>query len=255
MSNIQQRRDGAVLTLVFDRPKRKNALTRAMYTALAEALNAAADDAAVRVVVFEGAGGVFTAGNDLMDFAESPPTDLDTPVFQFLNALARFPKPLLAAVEGFAIGLGTTMLLHCDLVYAADDAVFQLPFTQLALVPEAGSSLLMPAMIGHRRAAELLFFGDKFDALTAQEAGLVNQAMSADALKGFVAERAARLASLAPEALRRTKALMKGHTTEALESVMMAEGRVFLDRLSSPEFAEATQAFFQKRAPDFSKFC
>jgi enoyl-CoA hydratase/carnithine racemase len=254
MCEVLQRREGAVLTLVFNRPKRKNALTTAMYSVLAEALDAAAADATIKVVVLTGAGGIFTAGNDLGDFMKSPPADLDTPVFDFLRAIAKFPKPLIAAVEGPAVGIGTTMLLHCDLVYAADDAVFQMPFTQLALVPEGGSSLMLPTMIGHRRAAELLFFGDRFDVATAREAGIVNQGLPASELAAFVAGRAARLAALAPAALRETKALMKSPVSPHLEAAMRAEGTMFIERLQSPELAEAIEAFFQKRKPDFSQF-
>lgn len=249
MSLVLSSLEGGVRTLTFNRPERKNALTQVMYEQLADALGQAAEDAETRVVVVRGAGGTFTAGNDLNDFMQRPPRNTDTPVFRFLQALARFPKPLIAAVDGAAVGVGTTMLLHCDLVYCAEDAVFSLPFLKLALVPEAGSSYLLPQMIGHRRAAELLLFGDKFDALTAQEAGIVNTAMPADALHAHVAERAATLAALPPEAVRETKRLMKAPFQAELERVMLAEGQVFIDRLKSPELAAAITAFFQRKAP------
>ncbi len=252
--SIEQRRDGRVLTLVFSRPERKNALTLDMYDTLAALLRGAASDREIRVVVLTGAGDVFTSGNDLSDFMKRPPTSTDTPVFRFLEAVARFPKPLLAAVNGAAIGVGTTVLLHCDLAYAAEGAVFQMPFTQLALVPEAGSSYLLPRTLGHRRAAELLLLGGKFDALTAQEAGLINHTLPADELMGFVAEQAATLAALPPAAVETSKRLMKAPFADTLDAVMRSEGAAFMERLASAEAAEAMGAFFEKRAPDFSKF-
>ncbi|MCA9544597.1 MAG: enoyl-CoA hydratase [Myxococcales bacterium] len=251
---IRQQRQDRILTLTFDRPERKNALTLVMYDALADALNAAAEDGEVRVVVLTGAGAAFTAGNDLKDFMQRPPTDTDTPVFRFLKALATFPKPLLAAVNGAAIGVGTTLLLHCDLAYAAEGAVFQMPFTQLALVPEAGSSYLLPRALGHRKAAELLLLGEKFGADVAERAGLINGAVPAESLMDAVMAKARTLAGLAPQSVQASKRLMKAPFADTLAQVMLTEGRVFIDRLQSPELAEAIGAFFQKRAPDFSKF-
>ena len=171
-----------ILTLTFNRPNRKNALTLAMYTTLAEELSQAKEKSEVRAVVITGHGDAFTSGNDLKDFMQNPPQSLDTPVFAFLKEMLEFPKPILAAVNGAAIGIGTTMLLHCDFVYAHNEVVFQMPFIRLGLVPEAGSSYLLPLMAGHRKASELLLLGEKFDAQTAQEVGIINQVSSRDEL-------------------------------------------------------------------------
>lgn len=248
MSVILSELEGGVRTLTFNRPERKNALTLDMYEKLAAELGTAAEDPEVRVVVLRGAGGNFTSGNDLQDFMVRPPKGQDSAVFRFLMALVRFPKPLIGAVEGVAVGVGTTMLLHCDLVYAAEDAVFSMPFLKLALVPEGGSSLILPLMIGQRRAAELLLFGDKFDALTAQEAGIVNSAMPADQLYDHVAERAGTLAAMPPVAVRESKRLLKAPIQDQLEAVMADEGRVFIERLQSPELAAAITAFFKSKS-------
>ncbi len=246
--------EGRTLTVTLNRPERKNALTLAMYDALTAALNAAAEDPTVRVVVLRGAGGCFTSGNDLQDFMRSPPKSHDTPVFHFLAALLDFPKPLIAAVEGPAVGIGTTLLLHCDLVFAAEGAAFQLPFGRLGLVPEGGSSYLLPLMVGHRRAAELLLLGDRFGAEDAARLGVVNAVWPAEGFGERVAERAAAVAALPPEATRLSKQLIKAPFRDELARVMLKEGEVFIGRLGSPENAEAFMAFAQKRAPDFSRF-
>ena len=243
--------DGHVLTLTMSRPEAKNALTRSMYTALAQALRAAQDDAQVRVVVLRGDGPVFTAGNDLNDFMNHPPTDESSPVFSFLRAATSFEKPLIASVRGFAIGIGTTILLHCDLAYAAQDARFEMPFTKLALVPEAASSLLVPALVGHRRASQLLMLSERFDAATAQQLGFVNEVVPVEQLDEHTQAQAKRLAALAPESIRQTKLLLKRHSQAAVEQAMTQEAQVFAQRLQSPELAEAIQAFFQKRQPSF----
>ncbi len=251
--HIRTERADGVLHLALDRPDKKNALTRAMYAALADALTDAASDARVRAVVLGGSGGVFTAGNDLGDFVQAPPTDPDSPVFRFLSAAVGFPKPLVAAVEGPAIGIGTTILLHCDLAYAAPDALFKMPFVDLGLVPEAASSLLLPRLAGPARAAELLMFGEAFSAETAREIGLVNAVVDGD-VTAHALGRARTLAQKPPAALRQTKALLRRATADAVGDTLAHEGRLFVERLASPEAQEAFTAFFEKRPPDFSRF-
>lgn len=252
--SIAAERDGSgVLHLALDRPEKKNALTRAMYAALADALADAADDPAVRVAVLSGRGGAFTGGNDLGDFMQDPPTGPESPVFRFLSAAVGFPKPLVAAVEGPAVGIGTTILLHCDLAYAAPGAVLKMPFVDLGLVPEAASSLLLPRLAGPARAAELLLFGEAFSAETAREVGLVNAVVDGDVV-AHALERARALARKPPEAVRQTKALLRRSTADAVGETIAYEGRLFVERLGSPEAQEAFSAFFEKRAPDFSRF-
>jgi len=244
-----------VATITMNRPDKKNALTLAMYDGIVDAMAAAEADTAVRVVVLTGAGDAFTAGNDLVDFMQNPP-DLDggeSPVSRFLAKIVSFPKILVAAVNGVAVGVGTTMLLHCDLVYAADTARFSMPFTSLGLVPEAASSLIVPAMIGHRKAAELFLFGDQFNAGKAAELGFVNEVVPAAELAAHVAGKAARLTALSPSALRLTKQLMKSATPD-VAGRMKEEGAIFGRLLRGPEVAEAIGAFFEKRKPDFSQF-
>jgi enoyl-CoA hydratase/carnithine racemase len=243
-----------VLTLVIDRPAKKNALTLAMYEAMTAALVRAREDASIRVILLRGANGVFTAGNDLLDFMQKPPTSADSPVGRFLEALASHPKPLVAAVEGIAIGVGTTMLLHCDLVYAAASTRFQLPFVPLGLGPEAASSLLLPQLCGHQRAAELLLFGEPFDGARALDLGLVNRVVEPEDLHEFARERAVTLATLPPASIRLTKRLLRAPVRASLEAVMHDESTAFFERLRSPEAAEAMSAFFAKRKPDFSRF-
>lgn len=238
-----------VLTLTLDRAAKKNAITGAMYAALTDALVGAVDDPEVRAVVLTGAGGVFTAGNDLGDFLMDPPTGPESSVFQFLKAVSTFPKPLLAAVEGPAVGIGTTVLLHCDFAYAAPSATFKMPFVDLGLVPEAASSLLVPRLAGSARASELLMLGRAFSAETAREIGLVN-AVADDPLAA-AQQTAAEIARKAPEAVRLTKALLKRATAEAVGETIVREGELFVERLGSPEAQEAFSAFFEKRTPEF----
>ena len=255
MSEIAVERDGSVMTLRMNRPDKRNALTRAMYTALADGLDAAAADPAIRVVMITGAGGHFTAGNDLGDFLAEPPRDgSETPVSRFLRTISHFPKPLVAAVEGVAVGVGTTMLLHCDVVYAAESARFQLAFVNLGLVPEASSSLLLPRLVGNARAAELLMFGEAFDAADAERYGIVNRVLASGELEAFVRSRAAALAAKPAGALRNVKKLMRYSTTNSVPERMAEEGAIFAAALQSPEAREAMTAFMEKRAPDFSRF-
>jgi len=241
-----------VLHLTLDRPEKKNALTRAMYARLADALAEAAEDADVRAVVLSGRDGVFTGGNDLMDFVQEPPTGPESPVFRFLHGAVAFPKPLVAAIAGPAIGIGTTILLHCDLAYAAPDARFKMPFVDLGLVPEAASSLLLPRLAGRARASELLLFGEAFSAETAREVGLVNEVVADPVARAL--ERARALAQKPPEAVRQTKALLRHDAADATGEALAREGALFVERLASPEAQEAFTAFFEKRAPDFSRF-
>lgn len=252
--HVRSHRDGATLVLTMDRPSRKNALTQAMYRGLTAGLAEATADASVRVVLIQGAGGSFTSGNDLMDFMSAPPDGTESPVFVFLKALVHFAKPLVAAVEGHAVGIGTTMLLHCDLVVAATTAQLKLPFTSLALVPEAGSSLLLPRMMGYQRAAELLLLGETFTAEHAHHVGIVNAVVPPESLYGTAMTYCNKLAAQAPEAVRLSKQLMRDEYRKELELNMDREAGYFVQRLGSPEFQEAIAAFMQKRQPDFSSF-
>jgi enoyl-CoA hydratase/carnithine racemase len=254
MSDIAISRDGSVLTIAFNRPAKKNAITAAMYQAMADTLKAADGDAGVRVVLVEGGPDIFTAGNDLEDFLNNPPAGNDSPVFQFLYNISHAKKPIIAAVAGAAVGIGTTMLLHCDAVYAAENARFALPFASLGLCPEAASSLLLPALAGYQRAAEKLMFGEPFDVNEARDMGLVNKILPAAELAAFARARAQKLASLPAGAVRTTKSLMKGAHQKAVEAQMTDEGAHFRKMLSSPEAKEAFSAFLEKRKPDFSKF-
>ncbi len=246
--------DGPVMELVFNRPSRRNAIHLDMYTALSDSLMRAAFDPTIRVVLIWGEGGMFTSGNDLKDFMQNPPGSGDSPVLRFLTSLLDFPKPLVAAVDGPAIGIGTTLLLHCDLVYAAESARLHLPFVNLALVPEAGASYLLPRMMGHVRSAELLLLGEPFTAETARELGIVNEVLPSNDLLARARARCRELASRPPEALRLAKELMRAPYKSTLTEAMQKEGIAFIQRLASDEVAEAITAFFEKRAPDFSRF-
>lgn len=242
-----------VMSVRLDRLEKKNALTRGMYLGMIEALQQAEADANVRVVVVSGTQDCFTAGNDLADFAAAKPGET-SPAITYLQALAAAQKPVIAAVGGVAVGIGTTMLLHCDLVYAATDARFQLPFVNLGLCPEAASSLLLPNLMGHRRAAELLFFGEPFNAEAAQSMGIVNAVLPASDLLAEAMTKAQQLAEKPPSALKTTKALLKRGTASAIAEAMSAETEKFASLLQGPEAKEAMMAFMQRRKPDFSKF-
>ena len=254
MNNIVTETRDRVMRIEIARPEKKNALTQEMYKAMADALAAADGDAAVRVVLIHGARDCFTAGNDLKDFLDQPPHTETSPTFRFLRGLARFGKPLLAAVNGAAVGIGTTMLLHCDLVYAAPGARFQLPFVPLGLVPEAGSSFLLPYIAGYQRAAELLLLGQPFGADKAFAAGFVTAIVAESELFERARAAALAIAALPPAAVRATKALMRGRFVKRVSEAMDEEGKVFSERLTSPEAREAMTAFFEKRKPDFSRF-
>ena len=221
-----------IMSIRFNRPEKKNALSQAMYAAAADALMAAVEDNTVRALLIAGTDDCFTAGNDLQDFLNNPPQGESSPVARFLNALVRTQKPLVAAVEGVAVGIGTTMLLHCDLVYAGENAKLQLPFVNLALVPEAGSSRLLPEMLGHRRAAELLMLGEMFDARRAVELGIVDATCQDGNAYAHAYERAQALAAKPPEALRLTKELMKRGQREMVRDQMQVESALFANCLN-----------------------
>ncbi|MBA3677006.1 MAG: crotonase/enoyl-CoA hydratase family protein [Sphingosinicella sp.] len=242
---------GSISGIRFNRPETKNAITAAMYAALAEALDAAAADPKIRLVTIAAEGDIFTSGNDLKDFMAAPPLGMDQPVFRFLTAISNFPKPIVAAVGGAAIGVGTTLLLHCDLVIAAPGASFSLPFVDLALVPEAASSLLLPRLVGPQRAAKHLILGDSFDAATALAYGLVSEIVPEAELEDRLAAIAARIAAKPPEAVRITKALIKG-PDEPVANRIAREAEAFAARLQSAEAAEAFKAFFERRSPNFT---
>jgi enoyl-CoA hydratase/carnithine racemase len=236
----------AVMALRLNRPDKKNALTHAMYSALAAALERAAHDETIRVTTILGSGGAFTAGNDLKDFMETPPLGTDQPVFRFLRAISSFPKPLIAGVTGPAIGVGTTMLLHCDLVVAAASALFHMPFVDLGLVPEAASSLLFPRLVGPQLAARHLILGDPFDAEAALRYGMIGEIVAEEELEARVGELAARVAAKPPEGVRLTKQLIRGEA-ESVATRIEREGELFAQRLQSAEAAKAFGAFFARR--------
>ena len=250
---VSEKREG-VLRVEIHRPEKKNALTAAMYGQLADVFQQAAGDSDIRVLLLHGQPGAFTAGNDLGEFLNDPPMNEDAPVFRFLTAFRDFPKPFLAAVTGAAVGVGTTMLLHCDMVFAGEGAKFQLPFVSLGLCPEAASSLLLPALIGHARAAEIILLGEPFGAGQAREMGLVNAVLPDAEVLDHALVRARRLAAQPPAAVRLAKQLLKRPQTALVRETMAEEDRQFKARLTSPEAREAFGAFLEKRKPDFSRF-
>ncbi len=252
--SIHTWREGGVQHIQFNRPEKKNALTNAMYRAWADALVTADADPQVRAVVFSGAGGQFTAGNDLGDFLDDPPRGEDAPVFSLLQALVSVGKPLIAAVEGAAVGIGTTVLLHCDLAFASAEARFQMPFVSLGLCPEAASSLLLPARVGPARAAQWLLTGAAFGAAEAERAGLVNAVCETGQVLDTASQAARLIAAQPPAAVRLTRDLLRRPQRDAVNATLSEEGRLFVERLASAEAREAFAAFFEKRAPDFSRF-
>jgi enoyl-CoA hydratase/carnithine racemase len=252
MSDVLQHVEAGVMTLTLNRVDKKNSFTAAMYAALADALTQAATDPAVRVVVFQGHETVYSAGNDIGDFLNKPPSTPEAPVFRFLNAIATFPKPLLAAVCGPAVGIGTTMLLHCDLVYAGDNAMFSMPFVNLGICPEAASTLLVPKLMGYQRAAEVLMMGDPFMAEAALEVGLVNRVVPPAEANALAQQQARRLAAKPLSSVMETKRLLKAAVTPAVLERMREEGAIFGRMLQEPAAKEAFSAFLEKRKPDFS---
>jgi enoyl-CoA hydratase/carnithine racemase len=252
--DILTKREGGILTIELNRPHKKNAITADMYGALADGLIEAREAPEIRAVMIVGKRDVFTAGNDLQDFMHHPPRVDDSPLSRFLKEISQAPKPLVAAVCGPAVGVGTTMLLHCDLVYAGDNARFSLPFAQLGLVPEAASSLLLPELFGYQRAAERLLLGEPFGADEAFRMGLVSAVLPADTVVAHARLQAEKLVALPASAVRATKRLMKHGRIAAIESRMLLEGEEFRERLQSPEAREAFTAFFERRRPDFSRF-
>ena len=248
-----------VATIEIARPEKKNALTVEMYQAMADALRAAAADTAVRALLICGQPGIFTAGNDLEDFMRRAPAQggsasPDSPVFQFMRALLGCDKPVVAAVTGAAVGIGTTMLLHCDFVYVSDEARLSMPFVALGLVPEFASSLLVPQLMGHRRAAEKLLLGDPFTAEAAVDCGIARAVLPAAEVVHHARRVAERFNRLPPGAVQDAKRLLRTPQREAVLQTIHTEGELFAARLRSPEAMEAFQAFFQKRAPDFTRF-
>jgi enoyl-CoA hydratase/carnithine racemase len=252
MSDILTHIDAGVMTITFNRLDKKNSITSSMYAVMADAVAQAAADASVRVVLFQGHESIFSAGNDIGDFLNQPPSTQESPVFRFLRGIATFEKPLLAAVAGPAVGIGTTMLFHCDLVYAGDNAAFSMPFVNLGLCPEAASSLLAPRMFGYHRAAEALLMGEAFFAEAAQEVGLVNRVVPPTEVNGYAQAQARKLAGKPLSSLIETKRLMKGDTQAVLQK-MDEEGKSFGRMLREPAAKEAFGAFMEKRKPDFSK--
>ena len=242
-----------IATIEIARPEKKNALTGAMYIAMAEALVAADADATVRAVLITGQPDVFTAGNDLEDFRNRPHTGAESPVSRFIKALAGCGKPVVAAVGGAAIGIGTTMLLHCDLVYVSEDARLAMPFVRLGLVPEFASSLLVPRLVGAAKAAELLLLGEPVTGRAAVELGIANAALPQAEVLPHARRMAERFRTLPPNAVRATKSLMRRGGKALVDDTIATESALFAERLASAEAAEAIGAFLEKRQPDFSK--
>lgn len=257
MGDVTVASEGALKVVRLTRPAKKNALTSAMYATLADAMEAAESDPAVRAVVILGAPGAFCAGNDIKDFLaqgghQAGGDPRERPVIRFLLSLARSSVPVIAGVDGVAIGIGLTMLLHCDGVLVTPQSRLQAPFLDLAIVPEAASTLLLPQRVGYLRAAEILMLGRPLDGETAISLGIAGRVVEPDALERETFALAERFAAKAPGAMRDTKRLMRGDT-RVMEEVIMAEADIFTGRLSSPEAREVFAAFLEKRQPDFSK--
>lgn len=255
MSQIEVERDGAVQHIAINRPEKKNALTGDMYTALADAVEQAEADTGIRVMLLHGKGETFTAGNDLQDFLQKPwKGQAKPPAVRFIHAVAKAKKPIVAAVQGLVVGVGTTILLHCDLVYAATDARFMMPFLNLGIVPEAASTVLLPLLVGRQRASELFMLGSPATAQRAYEMGLVNEVVSPDQLLQTATAAAQALAGKPAAALRACKELMQRPYQAEVDRALREEVEVISERLESPETHEALSAFLEKRKPDFSRF-
>jgi enoyl-CoA hydratase/carnithine racemase len=241
-----------VATIEIARPEKKNALTQAMYLAMARAISAAVEDRTVRALLITGQPGIFTAGNDLEDFRSAPPLTAGSPTIVFMQALLSCDKPVVAAVTGAAVGIGATMLLHCDLVYLSDRARLVFPFVTLGVVPEFGSSLLLPRLMGHARAAETLLLAEPISAAAAVALGIATAVLPSDDVLSHARGVAVRFNALPPGAVRDTKRLMRAGAAAGISGAMESENALFLERLRSPEAREALRAFFEKRKPDFS---
>ncbi len=252
--SIQTSAADGVFTIEIARPEKKNALTVAMYQQMADAICAAHDDGSVRAILIQGAPEIFTAGNDLEDFMKNPPQDEKAPVFQFMAALGYAEKPVVAAVNGAAVGIGTTMLLHCDLVYCADNAMFSMPFVNLGLCAEFASSLLVPLNAGYHKAAEKLLLGEPMSAEEAVEMKIVNRILPPAEVRAYARSQALRFAALPPTSVRETKRLMKAGWRSLTEKIIADEAKSFARMLKSEEAKEAFSAFFERRKPDFSRF-
>lgn len=253
MSAILTELADGIFTIRFNRPEKKNALTAAMYESLAATLIQARDDDDVRVVLVAGSARCFTSGNDIADFLERPPEGENSPVARFMQALSTLPKPVVAAVEGVAVGVGVTLLLHCDLSYVGEGAHLQLPFVNIGLCPEFAASYLMPLAMGLPRASELLMLGAPFTPTTARDCGIVNAVVPAGEAEAHARRAALRLAAQPPEALRVCKQLLRAPHAAAVAQVMKTEVGHFMPMLRAPEAREAMSAFMEKRAADFSK--
>ena len=252
--------EDSILKIGFNRPDKKNALNSEMYFAVRDALVSASDDSSIRVVVLYGEGGVFTSGNDLKEFLEFATANMSNkdvkefPAKEFLDVLIPYNKPIIAAVDGLAVGIGATMTLHCDLVYTSEEAKFQMPFVNLGLNPEAGSSFVLPQLVGYHNAAEIILSGDMVTSHRAHEMGFVNGVLDRSELMDFVMNKAKIISELAPTPVRLAKQMMKKHFIDKIIEANQKEFNSFVDRLGSPEALEAVQAFMQKKKPDFSKF-
>jgi enoyl-CoA hydratase/carnithine racemase len=253
MDEIVTEHSGSVLRVQLNRPTKRNAMTSSMYLTLAGILNEAANDGNTRVVLWHGAGDSFCAGNDIDDFLKHPPGAGESPQARLMEALINFDKPLVAAVQGAAIGGGTTMLLHCDFIYAGESTKFQMPFINLAVVPEFGSSCAVPVRIGHLRAAELILLGSPFDARRAAELGLVTQVLSDKDVLARATETAGKLAAKPASALQASKRLIKQPFREQIKAAMKAENEEFSVQVRSEDAREAFTAFLEKRKPDFTR--